>query len=211
MKLLKKHAEKVEIKAFFNNLAEKIEQAVKKDMEQIRKEIGEEKIYAVALVTDSDCITLFLPLNTYEYMRKKDVEYLEMLHDNLSEEDIKNVKEGTASLTKWTPDEWGYSDGKNSQLVEISKLLYDKEEANSKEYEKHTALFFESVTSAFKNLIAEKTFGNNSDEITYFISMSDDERAYEIEDFSAKLLNSESVCQAFLKRKPNEGSYTFKC
>ncbi len=211
MKLFKKRAEKVEMKAFFNNLAEKIEQAVKKDMEQIWKEIGEEKIYAVALVTDSDCITLFLALNTYEYMRKKDAEYLEMLHDNLSEEDIKNVKEGTASLTKWTPDEWGYSDGKNSQLVEISKLLYDKEEANSKEYEKHTALFFESVTSAFKNLIAEKTFGNNSDEITFFISMSDDERIYEIEDFSAKLLNSESVCQAFLKREPDEGSYTFKC
>ena len=211
MKLFKKHTDKVEMKAFFDNLAEKIEHAVKTDMEQIRKEIGEEKVYAVALVTDSDCITLFLALNTYEYMRKKDEKYLEMLHEHLSEEDIKNVKEGTASLTKWTPDEWGYSDGKNSQLVEISKLLYDQEEANSKEYEKHTALFFEAVTSALKNLIAAKTFGNNSDEITYFISMSDDERTYEIENFSAKLLNSESVCQAFLERAPDEGSYTFKC
>ena len=134
-----------------------------------------------------------------------------MLHNSLSEEDIKNVKEGTASLTKWTPDEWGYSGGKNSKLVKISKLLYDKENADSKEYEKHNALFFEAVTSAFKNLIAAKTFGNNSDEITYFISMSDDERTYEIEDFSAKLLNSDSVCQAFLNRKPDEGSYTFKC
>lgn len=211
MRLFKRHAEKVEMKVFFNNLAEKIEQAVKTDMEQIRKEIGKEKIYAAALVTDSDCITLFLALNTYEYMRKKDAEYLEMLHDHLSEEDIKNVKEGTASLTKWTPDEWGYSDGKNSWLVEISKLLYDKEEANSKEYEKHNALFFEAVTSAFKNLIATKTFGNNSDEITYFISVPDDERTYEIENFSAKLLNSESVCQEFLGRKPDEGSYAFKC
>lgn len=211
MKLFKKRAEKIDMKTFFNDIAVKIEQAVKTDMEQIRKEIGEEKTYAVALVTDSDCITLFLALNTYEYMRKKDAKYLEMIHDYLSEEDIKNVKEGTASLTKWTPDEWGYSDGKNSQLAEISKLLYDKEEANSKEYEKHTALFFEAVTSALKNLIESKTFGDNSDEITYFISMSDDERTYEIEDFSAKLLNSESVCQAFLGRKPDEGSYTFKC
>lgn len=33
------------MKTFFNDLAEKIEQAVKKDMEQIRKEIGKEKIY----------------------------------------------------------------------------------------------------------------------------------------------------------------------
>ena len=211
MKIIKKRAEKIDMKTFFIDIAVKIEQAVKTDMEQIRKEIGEEKTYAVALVTDSDCITLFLALNTYEFMRKKDAKYLEMLHDHLSEEDIKNVKEGTASLTKWTPDEWGYSDGKNSQLAEISKLLYDKEEANSKEYEKNTSLFFEAFTSAFKNLIAEKTFGNDSDEITYFISMSDDERTYEIEDFSAKLLNSESVCQAFLKRTPEKGSYTFKC
>ena len=211
MKLFKKRADKIDMKTFFNDIAVKIEQAVKTDMEQIRKEIGEEKTYAVALVTDSDCITLFLALNTYEYMRKKDAKYLEMMHDYLSEEDINKVKEGTASLTKWTPDEWGYSDGKNSQLVEISKLLYGREEANSKEYEKNTALFFEVVTSAFKNLIAAKTFGNNSDEITYFISMSDDERTYEIEDFSAKLLNSKNVCQTFLKRKPDEGSYTFPC
>lgn len=199
------------MESFFNELAGKIEQAVKTDMEQIRKEIGEEKLYAAALVTDSDCITLFLALNTYEYMRKKDMEYLEMLHNDLSDQDIKSVKEGTASLTKWTPDEWGYSDGKNSQLAEISKLLYDKEEENPEEYEKHSALFFEAVTSAFQNLIAAKTFGNNVDDITFFISMSDDERAYEIEDYSAKLLNSERVSQAFLERTPDEGSYTFQC
>ena len=43
MKLFKKHAEKVDMKDFFDDLAGKIEQAVKTDMEQIRKEIGEEK------------------------------------------------------------------------------------------------------------------------------------------------------------------------
>lgn len=69
------------------------------------------------------------------------MEYLELLHGDLSDKDIKSVKEGTASLTKWSPDEWGYSNGKNSQLAEISKLLYDKEEENSEEYEKHSALF----------------------------------------------------------------------
>lgn len=56
------------MKSFFNELVAKIEQAVKTDMEQIREAIGDEKLYAVALVTDSDCITLFLTLNTYEYM-----------------------------------------------------------------------------------------------------------------------------------------------
>ena len=41
--------------------------------------------------------------------------------------------------------------------------------------------------------------------------MSDEERTYEIEDYSAKLLNSERVSQAFLERTPDEGSYTFQC
>lgn len=199
------------METFFKELSAKIEQAVKTDMQEIQKEIGDEKIYAAALVTDSDCVTLFLAVNTYEYMRKKDAEYIELMHDDLSEEDIKNVKEGIGSLTKWVPDEWGYSDGKNSQLVEISKLLFDKEGANSKDYEENTALFFEAVTSAFKNLIAANVFGDSADEITYFISMSDDERTPEIEDYSAKLLNPESVYQAFSNSTQNMEGYTYKC
>ena len=56
--------------SFFKNLEHNIEQAVKKDMKKILKETGNEKIYAVALVTDSDCITLYLAVNTYEFMEK---------------------------------------------------------------------------------------------------------------------------------------------
>lgn len=185
---------------FFKELLNKIEEAMKCDVKEVLKEIGDEKIYAVALVTDSDCITLYLALNTYEYMKKRDGEYIEMLKDDLSEEEIKNIREGTASLTRWTPDEWGYSDGRNSKLAKISELLYAKEESNSEEYAKHSAFFFETVTSAFKNLIESKIFGEDSEKITYFISMSDDERTPEIEDYSARLLNPENVYKDFLNR-----------
>lgn len=188
------------MKLFFKELGNRIQQAVEKEVKKILKEVGEERIYAVALVTDSDCITLYLALNTYEYMKKKDEEYIELLQDDLSKEDIKNVREGSSSLTKWIPDEWGYSDGKNSALNKISELLYAKEEANSEEYEKYTELFFETVTSALKHSIESRIFGENSEEITYFISMSDDDRTYEIENYSAKLLNSENVYEEFLKR-----------
>ena len=191
------------MEVFFKELVNQIEEAVKKAVKEILKETGEEKIYAAALVTDSDCITLYLALNTYEYMKKRDEEYIEMLHDNLSEEKIKNVREGKASLTKWIPDEWGYSDGRDSELVKISELLYAKEESNPEEYEKHIDLFFETVTSAFKNLIELKIFGEASEEITYFISMTDDERTPEIENYSAKLLNSENVYKDFLNRTPD--------
>lgn len=191
------------MEVFFKDLANQIEEAVKKAVKEILKEIGEEKIYAAALVTDSDCITLYLALNTYEYMKKKDEKYIEMLHDDLSEEKIKSVREGRASLTKWIPDEWGYSDGRDSELVKISELLYAKEESNPEEYAKHIDLFFEAVTSAFKNLIELNIFGEASEEITYFISMTDDERTPEIENYSAKLLNSENVYKDFLNRIPD--------
>lgn len=189
------------IMSFFKNLEHNIEQAVKKDMKKILKETGNEKIYAVALVADSDCITLYLAVNTYEFMEKHDKEYL--IDMDLSEEDIKNLKEGSASLTQCLPDEWGYSDDDNSELAKISELLYENSESDEyddKEYEENQKLFFETVTSAFKHLIEEKVFGEYSEKITYFISMSDDDRAEAIENNSAKLLNSPNIYETFLNR-----------
>lgn len=186
------------MKLFFEELAGKIEEAVKKDIKKILEEIGEEKIYAAALVTDSDCITLFLAVNTYEYMRKKDKEYIELFKNDLSEEKIKSVSEGSSSFTKWIPDEWGYSDERESELSKISELLYAQEESDSEGYEEHNALFFEAVTSALKHLIEAKVFGEHPEEITFFISMSDDDRTPDIEEFSAKLLNSKKVYEEFL-------------
>lgn len=47
---------------------------MKLEYPKIEKKTGEEKIYAVAFETDSDCITLWLGINTYEYLKKKDAE-----------------------------------------------------------------------------------------------------------------------------------------
>lgn len=197
---IKNNKGEIKMELFFKELGNKIQQAVKKDIKKILKEVGEEKIYTVALVTDSDCITLYLALNTNEYMKEADEENIEILQDDLSEEDIKNIREGVISLTKWIPDEWGYSDGKKSELNKISKLLYKKEKSNPEEYARYTKLFFETVISAFKQLIESKTFGENTEEITYFVSISDDENTYEIENYSAKILNSKNVYEGFLNR-----------
>lgn len=173
------------------------------DVKKVLREVGGEKIYAAALVTDSDCITLYLAVNSYEYMRKRDLEYIDILH--LPEDQAKKIQDGTGSIVKWVPDEWGYSDGKDSRLNEISKLLYAKEASDSEAYEKENDLFFETVTSAFKEVISTKVFGEASEEIVYFISMSDDERTDDIENYSAKLLNSEKVYEKFLKRHGTDG------
>lgn len=186
---------------FFKDLGDKIQQAIKKDIQSILKEIDEERIYSVALVTDSDCITLYLAINTYEYMQKEDEKYIKMNQSSFSEEIIKKMQEGTINLSKWIPAEWGYSDGKNSELTQISKLLYEKEKSlNVEEYPRYMELFFETIIYAFKQLIESKIFGEKIEEITFFISMSDDERTPEIENYSAKLLNSKNLYEEFLKR-----------
>ena len=65
----KKKGEQIKMEQFFLDLKPAIEEAVRHAMEKIRREIGQEHIYSVALVTDSDCITLFLAVNTEELWR----------------------------------------------------------------------------------------------------------------------------------------------
>lgn len=186
---------------FFNKIGKKIYKAIKKDAKRVLKEIDGEQLYSVALVTDSDCITLFMALNTYEFLETADEEYLEMVKDDLSEEDMRQIKKGEVCLTKWLPDEWGYSDDECGELSKISQALYKKEASNPEEYTKYKSLFFDTVTSAFKKVIDEKSFGENSEEVTYFISTSDGDKIYEIENNSAKKLNSEKIYEQFLNRK----------
>lgn len=61
-------------------------------------------------------------------------------------------------------------------------------------------MFFETVTAAFQELIKSGVFNDDTGEITYFITMSDDDRAPEIEKYSAKLLNSEKNYRDFVKK-----------
>lgn len=189
---------------FFSKITPKLYKAIKKDAKRVLKEIEEETLYSVALVTDSDCTTLYMALNTNEYLETADEEYLEMVQEDLSEEEMKQIEEGEVCLTKWLPDEWGYSDGDNSKLNKISEALCKKEVSAPQEYADNKTLFFETVVSAFKKAIDDKVFGENSEEVTYFISTSDGDCIYEVENNSAKILNSEKIYEQFLNRKELE-------
>ena len=110
---------------FFLNLRPAIEEAMRHAMENIRQEIGAEHIYSAALVTDSDCITLFLAINTEEALAKRDQadrtpERLAELRQYWSEELVNQVADGSFSLSRYVPDEWSYSDGTDSVLNQIS-------------------------------------------------------------------------------------------
>ena len=107
------------MKTFFGELESQIYKAIKVDFKEISKKIGKEKINAIALVTDGDCITLRLSINTVEYMKKADADYvysdgssssrneiIEKIKDKLSAEEIERYQSLPFDTIQWNPDEW---------------------------------------------------------------------------------------------------------
>lgn len=117
---------------------------------------------------------------------------------------MSQVADGSFSLNRYIPDEWAYSDGKDSELNQISQQLYDQEatlsNAEADVYDEVHQQFqeqlLETVALAFETLRAEGVFGP---EILCFVSMSDDERTSEIEDASSQRLNTTEQYEEFQK------------
>lgn len=191
---------------FFLALQPVIENGVRRAMEKIRQEIGKEHIYSAALVTNSDCITLFLAVNTEEALAKRDKKdrtpkRLADLRKYWPKELVDQVADGSFSLSRYVPDEWSYSDGTDSELNQVSQQLYSQEEALSDldddtddVHERFQELLLETAACAFEKLRAEAVFGP---EVLCFVSMSDDERTPEIEDASAQRLNTPEQYEQF--------------
>nr|WP_300679607.1 DUF4303 domain-containing protein [uncultured Acetatifactor sp.] len=191
---------------FFADLQPTIENAVRHAMEKIHREIGKEHIYSAALVTDSDCITLFLAVNTEEALAKRDEtdrtpERLAELGEYFPVELLNRIADGSFSLNRYIPDEWGYSDGTGSELNQVSRQLSNQEEAlfdtdddTDELQEQFQNQLLETAALAFETLRAEGVF---APETLCFISMSDDDRAPDIEDSSARRLNTPEQYEQF--------------
>lgn len=171
----KKEQPATPVAPFWQNVAEKIRDAVAADLREILSRIDDEHIYTAALVTDRYCCSLFLAVNTLEYLQSEDEE--------------------PDDESKWHPDEWGYSDGHDSELVKLSKSLWENHATVPGE-----AFFFRAMISAMAQVKGSGIFGEDTEEITFFISISDDEDAENIEDSSAMTLNSPELAAAFLNR-----------
>ncbi|KOP80180.1 hypothetical protein AMS59_01900 [Lysinibacillus sp. FJAT-14745] len=194
------------MKDFFINLSERLVKAIELDFTNIKKMIGKEKIYAVSLVTDSDTVSLFLAVNTNEFLEKKNDEKDMQDNELLAQfaeyfpgkiDELDNITYNT----KWIPAEWGYSNNDliHSEIALIVPKLFEKGTTiDSQELALFQRLFFECLTSTLQTLITKGVFSVNT--ITIFISISDDERTEEIENVSAKILNSEEVYNKFSQR-----------
>ncbi|GFH91289.1 hypothetical protein IMSAGC002_02541 [Lachnospiraceae bacterium] len=68
------------------------------------------------------------------------------------------------------------------------------------EWEQNRRQFFEAAVAAFVRLKAENVFGERTKEVTCFVSISDDDRAEDVENWSAQLLNTPELASAFVDR-----------
>ena len=205
------------MKTFFSEMENQILKAVKDDYKEIQKKVGKEKINGIALVTDGDCITLRLSVNTVEHMKKLDADYgysdgsssnelIERIKNKLSAEEIERYQSLPPGTTKWNPDEWGYHDYdlKNSKVLKISNLLYSKNEemdlSTDKDYSEWNRLFFETSNTALQKLILENYFELDPIEVAYFVCMTDaDEAGEEMMKNSLKQLSKEHIYEEFAK------------
>lgn len=183
---------------FLEKLRVDMEEAILDETKEIIKQVGEEHIYAAALVLDSDCISIYMGVNTKEYLEKTNRDCLEMLKEETNRDCLEMLKEDFLQ-TKWTPDEWGYDGGKEGKTVDISRQMFEMEEKASDEYEKRKNEIIDIVIDAFDKVIQMKYFDNES--VTFFVSIVDDDEGYEVEINSSKRLNSERLHTIFVRER----------
>ena len=113
---------------------------------------------------------------------------------------IERVKSGAEEppTTKWSPGEWKYGSNGNG-TVKVSELLYEYNSEipnENADYNEFHRMFFEYATAGFKEAIP--SFGLNLDDVTFFVHMTDDDRATDIARESSKALNTNKAIEQFL-------------
>ena len=170
---------------FYEVLVKELEKALVKELWEIRRAAGDEKIYAAALLTDSGCTSVALYVNTLEHLSRT-------LGENSYDDEL-----------KWKINDWGYSDrmnGRKSLLLKSCQMLLNHDKKDHDEHLRMRDVFIETAASAFRRAILKHPLTADPDDVTYYISISDSDQAKRLENFSSKFLNSKTVYKEFFKR-----------
>lgn len=146
----------------------------------------DETFYVFCLYTDSDGGTVVTSANTEEGYRAAIG----------TEQD--EVSPATAAYMRWASAEWKYEACDGNLFAEINKALWSVPWDDGARVDKLVNV----MTSALLELRKEDWYKALPTPPTLFVTMSDDDRAEEIENESAKVLNDEGRCTAFLQRYP---------
>ncbi|SCW62352.1 protein of unknown function [Paenibacillus tianmuensis] len=171
---------------FLKQFEEHFRASFLEDLKGTLEKARDERVYACAFGTDSDFITLFLAVNTEESlarhiaaMKKKDL--------CSSEED--------EIYYRWGISEYQYGD--ESHFNHISKLLYAVE--NAYDYKDQLVAIIARVVQETDEAIFTQ-YGQSKENIVFFVSMTDDEMAEELENETVVLMTKPELAADFLKR-----------
>ena len=153
-----------------------------------------ERFYAFILYTDGDCYTVLPSANS-----------IEKHHEKISKEGIEDAK--NAAGYKWYFGEWAYEAWQDGEFTEIcrdlsvaSQLACEKGEFPAFRRQVHA-----SMIKALAVLGGEGFFDpprSASKELVVYVSSTDHEESIELENMSARILNSPEVHAEFIKRYP---------
>ncbi|APO47460.1 hypothetical protein BS614_27735 [Paenibacillus xylanexedens] len=156
------------------------------DLEQTLAKVQHEKVYACAFGTDSDWITLFLAVNTEESLTRHIT--------NMKEQGLCDSEQDEIYY-RWGCSEYQY--GEDTHFNHISRLLYATEEVQ--EYKDGIIRIIAKVVNETVDDVFAR-YGQAKADITFFVSLTDDDLAEEIENQSVHQMTVPSLASKFLKR-----------
>jgi Domain of unknown function (DUF4303) len=159
----------------------------------LMSEKSDEHFYAFALYTDEYAETISPSANSIERFEA-------ILRDRGGQ---------YPAVYKWGTAEWAYEawhselfTGIYRDLEKHRKTLPESEEG----FASYKTSVHECMISALKRMDENGFFAKGREDITLFISSSDDDDAFDMENQSAKRLNPERVYMPFLKRYGDDGA-----
>lgn len=173
----------------WNNLEQKISNAVKDAYLDIVKNLSQEKIYAFAIYTDADCYTVLPTANTQKKHEEK-----------ISREAVTTPSEKAGY--KWYIGEWAYEVWRGELFDDICDELSSAAEVACLT-DTHSAFkksAHQCLLNSLLKLRNEGLFSNAESDFVVFISSSDYDEAISLENWSAKILNSQSIYEKFERR-----------
>lgn len=176
----------------FPNFARDIRDAARGTYRALLAKHPDEHFYAFALYTDSGAMTVVPAANSEEGLQRV-------------RKRMAVGKEEVAPEFTWATGEWVYESAEADSFNALSKRLADAVLSPSFPAAEFGHFFHElqrDMIEALRMLDQEGLFGIGAERerITLFVTISDDSRAEELENASAKVLNPPAVFDRFIKR-----------
>lgn len=177
----------------WKEVTEKIYESTKKVFGDLMHSRAGEEFYAYALYTDSSAMTVMPAANSVQGLERR-----------FAKEEDKSA--ASLAYYKWVTSEWLYEAWQSDEFSQISAelrdYLFSSNFADGNDEDQFRKRVLQSMNEALKKLDNEGFFGEGEarEKLVLFITLTDDDSAEAVENESAKILNSASSFEEFVRR-----------